>query len=91
MLEAIEDLQPGFALVTPAHAVIRRFDHSLVGIRMGCSEPIIMDFLDESIADEFLTKWGMKLYPDVPAVTRQIPMDLEEVEYILRAMLNVLG
>lgn len=83
---AIENLGSGFALVTPGHAVIRRYDGKLVGIKEGCDEPTIRYFIDLDDAVEWMEKWRMNIRPDAASVTRQLPMDMDEVDFVLRAM-----
>lgn len=87
--EAVEGLRPGFALVTSAHAVIRRFDGDIVAIRVGCDEPLVYNLDDDQQAVAWMEKWKMRLWSSPSEVLRQLPMDMDEISYVLAILMGL--
>ncbi len=87
--EAVKGLRPGYALVTSAHAVIRRTDGDLVAIRMGCDEPIVQNLADDQQAAAWMERWRMVLRTSVSEMTRQLPMDMDEISYVLAILMRL--
>lgn len=87
--EAIEELGPGFALVTSAHAVIRRYDGNIVAVRMGCDEPVIYNLDDDQQAAAWMEKWKMVIWPSAPKILRQLPMDMDEISFVLSVLMRL--
>lgn len=84
---AVDDLDPGYAFVTPAYALVRKFDQTYLGIRQGCDEPLIFSLNGVAGALAWLEKHNAHLW--LPNDKRQIPMDMEETDYVIRIMLNL--
>ncbi len=88
LYRAIEFLERGQALVTPAHAVIKKFGGQLVAVRVGCGEPVVYELRSSWHAVEWMNRWDMRLWPTVEAITKQLPNDMDEVHYVIRLLLD---
>ncbi|MBI5654929.1 hypothetical protein HZC53_04745 [Candidatus Uhrbacteria bacterium] len=85
---AVTGLERGHALVTSAHAIIKMYDGQLRGVHIGCDEPIVYELKTVRSAVDWMEKWKMNLWPSAAEITRQIPMDMDEVDYCIRILLS---
>lgn len=88
LFRAVGNLERGQALVTTVHAVIKKFGGQLVAVRVGCGEPVVYELRSSWHAVEWMNRWDMRLWPTVAAITKQLPNDMDEVDYVIRLLLG---
>lgn len=85
---AVAGLERGQALLTSAHAVIKKYGGEFICIKVGCDEPIVYELDSVRRVVEWMERWGVQLWPSVAEITLQIPMDMNEIDFVIRKLLE---